>query len=204
LEERFGLPPLNSGIPVPFRWAGTAKQVCVALHMDDYRVRIPLSRSTSDFNTIVELPPGVHFYRFWVDGKWRSAADQASDISPDGHVANMVQVAPVDMYEPLEPRGSPPGEYGQLLPPPPADERAEREPALLPPHLHRALLNCPPLTADPATLPVPQHVQLNHLYSALRTDGVLLLGLSHRYRSKFVTTVFYRHGSLGFAASPAK
>mmetsp|Transcript_28802 Transcript_28802/g.49934 ORF Transcript_28802/g.49934 Transcript_28802/m.49934 type:complete len:326 (-) Transcript_28802:329-1306(-) len=44
---------------------------------------------------------------------------------------------------------------------------------------------------DPAALPPPQHVALNHLYCTAIKDGMMVLGMTQRYKSKFVTTVYY-------------
>lgn len=64
----------------------------------------------------------------------------------------------------------------------------------LPPHLQRALLNtAPPSDEDPSLLPLPHHVMLNHLYILPKEgDDVTILGVTHRYRTKFVTTVLYK------------
>mmetsp|Transcript_4929 Transcript_4929/g.6497 ORF Transcript_4929/g.6497 Transcript_4929/m.6497 type:complete len:295 (-) Transcript_4929:259-1143(-) len=44
---------------------------------------------------------------------------------------------------------------------------------------------------DPAALPTPQHVALNHLYCTAIKDGMMVLGMTQRYKTKFVTTVYY-------------
>lgn len=38
---------------------------------------------------------------------------------------------------------------------------------------------------------VPQHVTLNHLYCSAIKDNLMVLGVTQRFREKFVTTVFY-------------
>ena len=48
-----------------------------------------------------------------------------------------------------------------------------------------------PSSSDPCLLPVPQHVALNHLYCTAIKDGMMVLGITQRYKRKFVTTVFY-------------
>ena len=101
---------------------------------------------------------------------------QTSGLSP---------TPPVALPSPNSPRGV----YGCIIPP---LSEYTKEPPVLPPHLHRSLLNTAPPEVDSTLLPVPQHVMLNHLYCASRRDGVLVLGLTARYKSKFVTTVFYK------------
>lgn len=66
-----------------------------------------------------------------------------------------------------------------------------REPPPLPPHLRHIILNKPPQLQDTAALPVPQHVALNHLYCTAIRDNMMVLGITQRYKTKFVTTVYY-------------
>jgi len=66
-----------------------------------------------------------------------------------------------------------------------------KEPPPLPPHLRHIILNKPPQLQDTAALPVPQHVALNHLYCTAIKDNMMVLGITQRYKTKFVTTVYY-------------
>jgi 5'-AMP-activated protein kinase regulatory beta subunit len=66
-----------------------------------------------------------------------------------------------------------------------------KEPPPLPPHLRHIILNKPPQLHDTAALPVPQHVALNHLYCTAIRDNMMVLGITQRYKTKFVTTVYY-------------
>jgi hypothetical protein len=57
-------------------------------------------------------------------------------------------------------------------------------------------LSLSPTTTTPSvdtteSLPLPHHVMLNHLYARSVTPDVRVLGLSVRYKEKFVTVVFY-------------
>ena len=61
----------------------------------------------------------------------------------------------------------------------------------LPPHLRHIILNKAPPSNDPNALPVPQHVALNHLYCTAIKDGMMVLGVTLRYRQKACTTVYY-------------
>jgi 5'-AMP-activated protein kinase regulatory beta subunit len=66
-----------------------------------------------------------------------------------------------------------------------------KEPPPLPPHLRHIILNKPPQLQDTAALPVPQHVALNHLYCTAIKDATMVLGITQRFKTKFVTTVYY-------------
>ncbi len=65
-------------------------------------------------------------------------------------------------------------------------------PPTLPPHLLQVTLNSNPIGNDPAQLPEPNHVLLNHLYALSVKENVMVLGATHRFRKKFVTTVLYK------------
>lgn len=85
---------------------------------------------------------------------------------------------------------SPPGVYGQEIPP---TEYGAKPPPVLPPHLLQVVLNADPVSDDdPTLLPIPNHVMLNHLYALSIKDGVMVLGVTHRFKKKYITTVLYR------------
>jgi 5'-AMP-activated protein kinase, regulatory beta subunit len=122
---------------------------------------------------------------------------------------------------------SPPGEYDQDEE---LDESVFiKEPPSLPPHLMRALLNTAPVCSDdPVLLPLPHHVMIDHCYFLSRPgtlgsssgsnsgspaahlalddddamSGVRVVGMTHRYRAKFVTTVFYLPADLEQSEMP--
>lgn len=182
--------------PTVFRWKGGGRDVQLSIFNEDFTMKLPMNRSGTEFSTIVDMPEGMHFYRFLIDGVPHPARDQKLDTGPDGQISNVIQVVISDEMSRGDLRGSPPGAYGILTPT--AEEYAKaKEPANLPPHLQSAILNTPSLDGDSALLPVPAHVVINHLYSAVRADSVLLMGITHRYRSKFVTTVFYAQSTTG-------
>lgn len=76
----------------------------------------------------------------------------------------------------------------------PGNEDDEREPPMLPTHLHHTVLNHCVTRDQSAELPSPQHVSLNHLYIENRRapGSVVAVGVTHRFRSKFVTVVLYK------------
>lgn len=64
----------------------------------------------------------------------------------------------------------------------------------MPPHLQLTLLNVPSVGDEQESLPRPQHVILNHLYCQRnsRSINATVVGTTHRYKSKYVTTVMYK------------
>eukprot|EP00026_Physarum_polycephalum_P006375 Phypoly_transcript_06417.p1 GENE.Phypoly_transcript_06417~~Phypoly_transcript_06417.p1 ORF type:complete len:284 (+),score=58.28 Phypoly_transcript_06417:79-930(+) len=191
LRMHGGPPPTL--IPTVFTWTGGGKDVYITGGFNNWKEKIPLNLSEKDFTLIQYLPPGTYQYKFIVDGKWVHAPDQPIQTDLKGNVNNFLEVKPADRTEELAsilstPQGSPPGAYSTTIPGP---DFQKVPPPSLPPHLQRALLNIAPSTVDPTILPLPHHVMLNHFYS-LERDNVTILGVTHRYRNKFVTTVLYK------------
>ena len=87
--------------------------------------------------------------------------------------------------------GSPDETYDNPFP---GIDDESKEPPSIPPHLQqRSLLN---VQHDDYgnTTSKPPHVLLNHLYieNGEIAKSVLALGLTHRYRAKYVTVVLYK------------
>ncbi|XP_068640689.1 SNF1-related protein kinase regulatory subunit beta-3 [Aristolochia californica] len=76
----------------------------------------------------------------------------------------------------------------------PGTEDESRDPPAVPPHLQHTLLSVPTSGDASSSLPLPQNVILNHLYIENRESprSVVALGITHRFRSKFVTVVLYK------------
>eukprot|EP01102_Stenamoeba_stenopodia_P012753 TRINITY_DN4056_c0_g1_i1.p1 TRINITY_DN4056_c0_g1~~TRINITY_DN4056_c0_g1_i1.p1 ORF type:complete len:262 (-),score=62.72 TRINITY_DN4056_c0_g1_i1:123-908(-) len=182
-------------VPTVITWKGGGKEVFITGSFNGWKEKIPLSKSEHDFTIIQNLPPGVHQYKFIVDGKWRHATDQPIATDVAGNINNCIEVRrETDELQTRVLSSSPPGEYSQNTP----EEDYAKEPPAIPPYLLRALLNTAPSTDDPAVLPLPHHVMINHLYSLYSVDpknkpqDYRILGTTSRYKAKFVTTVFYK------------
>eukprot|EP00051_Salpingoeca_urceolata_P003116 m.55314 g.55314 ORF g.55314 m.55314 type:complete len:356 (+) comp12523_c0_seq3:94-1161(+) len=177
-------------------------------------------KSPGLFEATLYLTPSVYEYKFVVDGEWQH--DENAPCVPNGlgSVNNVLRLDSVfdfdkEFPEPASPAGgvalrlnesdaslssmvdgpqdlpmpgTPPGDYGQEVP----NLRAAPPPPTLPPQLLQVTLNSDTKGNDPTELPVPGHVMLNHLYALSIRDKVMVLGASHRYRKKYVTTVLYK------------
>ncbi|GFQ00247.1 snf1-related protein kinase regulatory subunit beta-3 [Phtheirospermum japonicum] len=100
---------------------------------------------------------------------------------------NQDQVSVVGFDVPNSPEAS----YNNAYP---GNEDEGRDPPMLPTHLQHSLLGHP-TNGDPfGSLPSPQNVTINHLYIENREAprSVVALGVTHRFRSKFVTVVLYK------------
>lgn len=182
-------------IPTVFRWEHGGRNVYITGTFNNWERQIPMHRSGNDFSYVHNLMRGKHAYKFIVDDQWRYAPDQPTIADIEGRTNNFIDVGDFQAYvgdenffELSKERKLPDSEFNQVIPD--IDEYT-KEPPNLPPHLRLIILNKPPTTSDPLTLPVPQHVSLNHLYCTAIRDGMMVLGATQRYRQKHMTLVFY-------------
>uniref|UniRef100_A0A8C9X9M4 Protein kinase AMP-activated non-catalytic subunit beta 2 n=1 Tax=Sander lucioperca TaxID=283035 RepID=A0A8C9X9M4_SANLU len=191
--------------PTVIRWAGGGKEVYIAGSFNNWSTKIPLNKSHNDFVAILDLPEGEHQYKFFVDGQWVHDPSEAVVTSQLGTINNLIQVKKSDfeVFDALhvdslecsdtsDLSSSPPGPYGQeqysFRP-----EEHFKAPPILPPHLLQVILNKDTnISCDPALLPEPNHVMLNHLYALSIKDGVMVLSATHRYKKKYVTSLLYK------------
>ncbi|PAA78419.1 hypothetical protein BOX15_Mlig029389g2 [Macrostomum lignano] len=218
LSEKPGDHVTASKLPTVFKWEGGGKQVFLTGSFNSWQTKIPLVKSRDNFYTIVELPQGVHEYKFIVDDAWKHDGKQPTVPNNMGSVNNRIEVKAsdfevfealaMDIAESNQPKdtttqsevsertrhrsGSPPGRYTNTVPQP-RGSGPGRNPPALPQQLLQVILNKPTdAKYDPNLLPEPDHVMLNHLYALSIKDGVIVLSTIHRYRKKFVTTVMYK------------
>eukprot|EP01102_Stenamoeba_stenopodia_P012754 TRINITY_DN4056_c0_g1_i2.p1 TRINITY_DN4056_c0_g1~~TRINITY_DN4056_c0_g1_i2.p1 ORF type:complete len:210 (-),score=41.71 TRINITY_DN4056_c0_g1_i2:338-967(-) len=79
-------------VPTVITWKGGGKEVFITGSFNGWKEKIPLSKSEHDFTIIQNLPPGVHQYKFIVDGKWRHATDQPIATDVAGNINNCIEV----------------------------------------------------------------------------------------------------------------
>ncbi|XP_074015958.1 5'-AMP-activated protein kinase subunit beta-1 isoform X1 [Numenius arquata] len=192
--------------PTVFRWTGGGKEVYLSGSFNNWS-KIPLTRSHNNFVAILDLPEGEHQYKFFVDGQWTHDPSEPVVTSQLGTVNNVIQVKKTDFevfdalmvdsqkcsdMSGMKLSSSPPGPYHQEPYVCKAEERF-KSPPILPPHLLQVILNKDTgISCDPALLPEPNHVMLNHLYALSIKDGVMVLSATHRYKKKYVTTLLYK------------
>ena len=183
-------------VPTVFRWEHGGRQVYITGTFNNWEHQIPMHRSGNDFAYIHNLKKGKHAFKFIVDDEWRFAPDQPTVADIEGRINNFIDVSDFKAYTGddnylLEKQKVPEDaseSYSQIRPE--LDEYT-KEPPPLPPHLRHIILNKVPPLKDAATLSVPQHVALNHLYCTAIKDGMMVLGVTQRYTEKFVTTIYY-------------
>lgn len=201
--------------PVVFNWRHGGKSVYLVTSQDDWQAEHKLRKSFEDFTAILNLPPGIHWYKFIVDDTWSCARDQPHKQEENGGFVNYVKVAhwsAASLQDELaDPFNATPGIFGSTALTWRNPKGSGKEPAWgqkmptmsmglppdAPPHLGQILLNEKPPTDDlwqgPLLTRKPSHVEVEHLYLAQHVhDEITTMGLTTRYGEKTYTTVYYR------------
>ena len=196
--------PRPSLVPTVFRWRGEGSSVFVSGSFDGWATRIPLAKSSEDFATIIDIPPGTHEYKFIVDGTWQHATDQEARVHDDGNRNNVVVVKMTEVFSDEEWVNNSSGPHGLVSDEddedeagfsqiePEEEEAYAKPPRTAPPHLMRCILNTRQSKENPNTLPIPHHTQISHLYLQRSSiPNVQVMATTARFNRKFVTNVFY-------------
>lgn len=214
-------------VPVVIRYRVGATKTTKALPVNTVEVllenegwkRYPLTPSADDFFTVVQLPTGVHGYKFIVNGA--EVIDNRQPVRPPTATlpsANVVTVseAMLRTRDDAEAADDDTDGWGQV---PVVFEETRKLPPVLPPHMRYTPLNTPPTqyrcdedghvsavandyALDPEHLPLPLSATINHVYFQRRDDHVVV-GVTTRFRNKFTSVVLYRgNQSLSVGAAP--
>eukprot|EP00118_Oscarella_pearsei_P025890 m.308976 g.308976 ORF g.308976 m.308976 type:complete len:243 (+) comp45220_c0_seq1:82-810(+) len=194
----------SKSMPIVFRWSGKASEVSVTGTFNNWKTLTPLQRYRDDFLVTIDVPQGIHQYKFKVDGKWRHDPNEARVANESEGFDNIMQVvvAETNVEEAIEDDisqsktyvpDSPSGEYGQEFPRDVYRCGKLEAPPWLPPQLMQGILSLESTNKeDPSLLAEPQHIMLNHLYAKSIHDEVLMVSTTHRYKQKYVTTMLYK------------
>eukprot|EP00310_Coccolithus_braarudii_P017160 CAMPEP_0183338512 /NCGR_PEP_ID=MMETSP0164_2-20130417/5776_1 /TAXON_ID=221442 /ORGANISM="Coccolithus pelagicus ssp braarudi, Strain PLY182g" /LENGTH=319 /DNA_ID=CAMNT_0025508373 /DNA_START=45 /DNA_END=1004 /DNA_ORIENTATION=- len=189
-------PRENSVVPTVLQWSQGGNSVYVTGSFNAWGERIPMKRSGQDCVVCLNLLPGTYQYKFIVDNEWRFAADQSTVRDEMGNINNLVQVEDQNLFMREEPMSgffsdNAPNPYTQALP---DVITLAKEPPQAPAHLWCLPLNVPTLL-EPHTaalsLQTPLSVTLTHLGVHLGSP-TLTLGVTRRFRHKFVTIIIYK------------
>uniref|UniRef100_A0A1I7VWA1 5'-AMP-activated protein kinase subunit beta-1 n=1 Tax=Loa loa TaxID=7209 RepID=A0A1I7VWA1_LOALO len=84
--------------PVVFKWQGGSQAggVYISGSWDGWKKMTPLCKSTQDFSTIINLNPGRHEYKFFIDGKWVVDENAAKIDNKFGSQNNVIAIDEAD------------------------------------------------------------------------------------------------------------
>lgn len=203
----------SKAVPTVFTWGAGGASVELEGSFDNWTSRHVMQKSGRDFSLVKLLSPGVYQYKFIVDGQWRHDPNLPCIYDDQGNINNVMEVQEyiAEDLSGLATFEAPPSPRSTYQNPIPSSEDFQKEPPSIPPQLQLSLLNVPTnmgMNASAAnlgdstpsskmtymdSLPRPGHVVLNHLYSQRTSgNGVIVIGSTHRYKSKYVTTVLFR------------
>ncbi|KAJ9449262.1 SNF1-related protein kinase regulatory subunit beta-2 [Diplonema papillatum] len=199
----------GDGVPTVIKWPSPdAKRVFVEGTFTNWgKGLVELQRSNSGFMSVVYLQPGMHTYRYIVDGQEMIDGSQAkihhekgefnticvqdqSILSTDSEDESMLSTPTTDAPKPYT--AATPAEkdsYSQVRW---VFEETRKLPPLFPPHLRFTPLSTP-AEARPTNdqvLPAPYHVTINHMYFQARGD-YNVIGATYRHGEKFSSVVYY-------------
>lgn len=214
--ERAESPPLDDAqsVPVMFKWTHGGHRVSLTGTFNNWAsAGIPMVRSEQEFYQVVQVPKGVHEYKFLVDGEWKFSLEQPVLQDVSGNVNNVVDIQYYEKYEPaplrdpleLDEEGEPLWSQELLEPaqaePPSAPPLLVRLPLLGIPNLKVSdtskVLTAPiaPGAPPPASVNIPLFAVSGHVmhdasasYRGLGSDAVVAVS-TIRFAQKYSTSV---------------
>ncbi|KAF9178199.1 galactose metabolism- protein, partial [Haplosporangium sp. Z 11] len=112
----------DGNVPTIITWSQGGTNVYVTGTFNNWKQKVRLNKSTSDFSTILNLPPGTHRIKFIVDDEWKCSTELSAATDVEGNLVNFLEVADEDQQDELEGgqdtpiNGSPPGSYTDQIP----------------------------------------------------------------------------------------
>uniref|UniRef100_A0ACB8F220 5'-AMP-activated protein kinase subunit beta-2 n=1 Tax=Sphaerodactylus townsendi TaxID=933632 RepID=A0ACB8F220_9SAUR len=169
--------PSQQARPTVIRWTEGGKEVFISGSFNNWSTKIPLIKSHNDFIAILDLrKESTNTSSLWMPVVTSQMGPLANLIHVKKSDFEVFDALKVDSQESSESScrdlsGSPPGIYSQEMYVYRPEERF-KSPPILPPHLLQVILNKDTnISCDPALLPEPNHVMLNHLYALSIKDG---------------------------------
>ncbi|KAG2219981.1 hypothetical protein INT45_001880 [Circinella minor] len=95
----------KAGIPTMISWSQGGNNVYVTGTFNGWKHKIKLVKSTQDFATVLELPPGTHRLKFIVDDEWKCSNEMETATDPDGNLVNYLQVIDDENEDAIEELG---------------------------------------------------------------------------------------------------
>ncbi|KAF9408924.1 hypothetical protein BGZ94_002147 [Podila epigama] len=108
-------------VPTIITWSQGGTNVYVTGTFNNWKQKVRLNKSTSDFSTILNLPPGTHRIKFIVDDEWKCSSELSAATDAEGNLVNFLEVADEEQdeleggqYTPIN--DSPVGSYTDQIP----------------------------------------------------------------------------------------
>lgn len=83
----------KSIIPVMLSWTGGGRTVHITGTFNNWKQKIRLTKSKSDFTTVIDMPAGMtHRFKFIVDDEWKCSDDLPMTTDSEGNLVNFLEV----------------------------------------------------------------------------------------------------------------
>ncbi|KAK9721192.1 galactose metabolism- protein [Basidiobolus ranarum] len=84
---------VDSLVPTIISWTQGGTNVYVTGTFNEWKHKIRLNRSTTDFTTVINFPPGRHRLKFIIDEEWKCSNDLLIAPDADGNLVNFIDVS---------------------------------------------------------------------------------------------------------------
>lgn len=181
------MPSEEDTLPVVFTWTEGGQNVSITGSFTGWQTRIPMVRSGNELRVILNVPRGVHQYKFIVDDQWCVAADQAKTQDSQGNQNNVLDISNYKIFSVTE--EAPASRYAQHIPDP---NDYTLDPPAIPVVLGKSVYcSTPPQHPGEQVLNMPTNALCDHVYLSAGAGGSTLnVAVTHRYGLKYSTTVF--------------
>ncbi|KAI9339383.1 5'-AMP-activated protein kinase beta subunit, interation domain-containing protein [Obelidium mucronatum] len=83
----------KSVIPVMVSWTGGGRVVHITGTFNNWKQKIRLTKSKTDFSTVIDMPAGdTHRFKFIVDDEWKCSEDLPIASDSEGNLVNYLEV----------------------------------------------------------------------------------------------------------------
>ncbi|GJJ68822.1 5'-AMP-activated protein kinase, regulatory beta subunit [Entomortierella parvispora] len=89
----------DGNVPTIITWSQGGQNVYVTGTFNNWKQKVRLNKSTSDFSTILNLPPGTHRIKFIVDDEWKCSTELSAATDAEGNLVNFLEVADEEQDE---------------------------------------------------------------------------------------------------------
>ncbi|CAH8433735.1 unnamed protein product [Schistosoma bovis] len=83
-------------LPTVFRWNGGGKDIYISGTFNNWEKRIPMVKRNSGVYVIIDCKPGIHQYKYFIDGAWYHDPTKPTVENEYGTKNNVVQVRSSD------------------------------------------------------------------------------------------------------------
>ncbi|KAF9582101.1 galactose metabolism- protein [Lunasporangiospora selenospora] len=90
---------MYGNVPTIITWSQGGTNVYVTGTFNNWKQKVRLNKSNSDFSTILNLLPGTHRIKFIVDDEWKCSTELPAATDAEGNLVNFLEVADEEQDE---------------------------------------------------------------------------------------------------------